>query len=133
MLHCKRKLFRRKNRRLFAVFLLYDKNLPFLNRHRANIQTEENAAHCSVGSDHCISVFRYPPRADAQPPPLLRTCCTVCDSRRGAVMPAREVPPCQHRTVRLRDPKAVGAETWAAKPSPKGALFPSAQTGAGRR
>lgn len=44
MPHSKRKLFRRTNKRLFAVFVHYDKNLPFLDRHRANIEMEENAA-----------------------------------------------------------------------------------------
>lgn len=38
----------------------------------------------------------------------------------------------QHQAVQLRDLKAVGSEAWVAEPSPKGALFPSAQTGAGR-
>lgn len=32
MIHSKRKLFRRKNRSLFALFVHYDKNLPFLDR-----------------------------------------------------------------------------------------------------
>lgn len=95
MLHSKRKLFMRKNRRLFAVFVHYDKNPPFLNRHRANIEAEENAAQCSAGSDHYISVFRYPPQADTQPPPLFRAHCAVCDGRRGAIVPAREVPRCK--------------------------------------
>lgn len=76
------------------MFVHYDKNLPFLDRHRANTEMEENAAHCSAGSDHYISVFWYPPPADTQPPPLFRAHCTVCDGSRGAVMPAREVPQC---------------------------------------
>lgn len=132
MLHSKRKLFMRKNRRLFAVFVHYDKNPPFLNRHRANIEAEENTAQCSVGSDHYISVFRYPPQADTQPPPLFRAHSAVCDGRRGAIVPAREVPRCQHHAVKLWDPKAIGSQEWVAEPSPKGALFPSAQIGAGK-
>lgn len=94
MLHSKRKLFRRKNRRLFAVFVHYDKNLPFLDRHRANIEMEENTAHCSAESDHYISVFQNPPRAGTQPPSLFRAHCAACDGRRGVVAPAREVRRC---------------------------------------
>lgn len=87
-----------------------DKNPPFLKRHRANIEAEKNAAQCSAGSDHYISVSRYPPQADTQPPPLSRAHRAVCGGRRGAIVPAREVPRCQHHAVKLRDPKAVGSK-----------------------
>lgn len=128
VLHSKRKLFRIKNRRHFSVFVHYCKNLPFLGRHRTNIEMEENTAHCSAGSDHCISVFRYPPWADTQPPPLFG--CVWWQQRGSGARSGSTA--LQRQAVQLRDSKAVGSEAWVTQPSSKGALFPSAQTGASR-
>lgn len=73
MIHSKRKLFRRKNKRLFAVLFIMIKIFLFLTE--ANIEMEEKAAHCSAGSDHDTPVFWFPPQAHTQPPLLSRAHC----------------------------------------------------------
>lgn len=42
------------------MFVHYDKNLPFLTRHRANIEMEENTFHCLAGAGPYIPAFQHP-------------------------------------------------------------------------
>lgn len=70
MFHSKRKLFRRKNRRLFAVFVHYDKNLPFHDRSKYWNGGKGSPVFSRIWSGH-PSVL-VPTQADTEPPPVSR-------------------------------------------------------------
>lgn len=128
MFHSKRKLFRRKNRRLFAVFVHYDKNLPFLDRIKYWNGGKGSPVFCRIWSRHPSVLV---PTSGRHSPSRAQGTLTVCDSRRGWwCLPWRDSQ--EHQAAQMRNPKAVHSEARLAQPSPKGALFPPAQTGASR-
>lgn len=129
MFHSKRKLFRRKNKRFFAVFVHYYQNLLFLDRKKYWNGGKGSPLFSRIWSRH-PSVF-VPTSGRHTASSCVRGTFPVCDSSRGWwCLPCRYSH--EHRAAQMRNPKAVHSEAWLAEPSPKGALFPPAQTGASR-
>lgn len=88
--HSKRKLFRRKNRRLFAVFVHYDKNLPFLDRSKYWNEGKGSSLFSRIWSRHPRVLVPTSGRHTA--PPVSRA-HLLSDRSRVMVMPALELQP----------------------------------------
>lgn len=106
MIHSKRKLFRRKNRRLFAVFVHYDKNLPFLDRSKYWNGGKGSPLFSRIRSRH-PSVL-VPTSGTHTAPPVSRAHCWGWQQQGMGIMPWSYSH--EHQAAQMRNPKAVCRE-----------------------